>query len=113
MNNVISLLDELQELLRRYGRVERANFIYALARSGESDELWDELSGLEFWGGSGAVWEVEPFQFSHPARETSEGDYRRFQALMIDLGKLLEVRGMASLSARTVALFQRQLEDDG
>jgi hypothetical protein len=113
MNYVISLLNELQELLRRYDRVERADFIEALARSGESDELWQELRGLEFWGGSGAVWEIEPFQFSHPARETSESDYRRFQTLMVDLGSLLEVRGMASLSARTVALFRRQLEDGG
>lgn len=111
MNDVISILDELQALLRRYGQVERADFIEALVRSGESDELWQELSGPELWGGSGAVWEVEPFQLGHPDHEAAEGDYRRFQALMIDLGALLEVRGMTSLSARTVALFRRQLGD--
>lgn len=113
MNDAISLLEQLRDLLNRYGRIERANFVEELIRGGESDDFWRTVSGLEFWGGSGAVWEVEPFQFSHPSVATAEVDYRRFQTLTADLGDLLETKGLSSLSARTVSLFRRQLDDDG
>jgi hypothetical protein len=69
------------------------------------DALWQTLSGLAFWGGSGAVWEVEPFHFSHPNSSSARGDYQRCQELMIELASLLRERGSSDLAEPRVASF--------
>jgi hypothetical protein len=89
----VRLLEELRRLLGRHGHEERASFIESLIHQGDSQELWVTLGGTRVLGGSGAIWEVQPFRFSHPAASRSHEDYRRFQALLADLGSLLDAKG--------------------
>jgi hypothetical protein len=103
-----SLLDGLRGLLSRYGYDERAEFLCSLSDESDSDALWATLGGLEFWGGSGAVWEVEPFHLTRPDTG-AEADYRQFQSLMIELADLLESKGLAELAGRTAELFRRDV----
>lgn len=103
-----SLLDGLGELLSRYGYDERADFVRGLSDEGDLDALWGTLGGLEFWGGSGAVWEVEPFHLTVPDAG-AEADYRQFQSLMIELADLLESKGLAALAGPTAELFRRDV----
>lgn len=109
----VRILRELSDLLARYGGEERSGFVADLARSADSDAFWSTVCGLEFWGGSGAVWEVEPFQYSQPDSDRSADDYRRFQALMVALSDTLDVKGLAGLSARNADLFRRELAEGG
>ena len=103
-----SVLDGLCELLSRYGYDERAGFLRGLSDERDSDVLWATLGGLEFWGGSGAGWEVEPFHLTRPDAG-AEGDYRQFQSLMVELADLLESKGMADLAGRTAERFRRDV----
>lgn len=111
MDETHHILSEQSRLLRRYGYEERSAFVAQLLAETGSESFWRTLAGLEFWGGSGAVWEVAPFQFTHVDIETSAEDYRRFQVLMIQLADILESKGMSFLAARNADLFRRQLED--
>lgn len=106
------LLAEVGDLLGRYGYEERSPYVRNLLRDGSSPRVWEELSGLEFWGGSGAIWEVEPFQYSHPGNQSSFVDYRRFQALMIELADLLDARGLGGMAERNASMFRRELAGD-
>ncbi len=105
------ILSELSQLLHRYGYEDTASMVRSLVDAPATEEFWQTLSGLEFWGGSGAVWEVEPFHLSHPHREGSADDYRRFQVLLIDLADILESKGLSGGAARTAGLFRQQLDD--
>ena len=111
MDETLRVLTTLRELLARYGYDERASFIEDLDSPHDSEDFWLTLSGLEFWGGAGAVWEVEPFQYSHPDVASSQEDYRRFQGLMVELAGILESKGMSALASGRADLFRRELED--
>jgi hypothetical protein len=111
MDEAHQILGELSQLLRRYGYGERSAFVTQLLAEIDSQSFWETLAGLEFWGGSGAVWEVAPFQFTHADSDASADDYRRFQILMIELADILESKDMSFLAARNADLFRRQLED--
>jgi hypothetical protein len=105
------ILPELSQLLNRYGKEERARFVTSLIATDTPEDFWEALAGLEFWGGSGAVWEIEPFHLSHPHIESSAEDYKRFQTLMIELADLLESRGLSELASPRARLFRRLLEE--
>lgn len=113
MGDVRRVLLDLSWLLGQYGYEERSGFIADLADESDEELFWSTVSGLEFWGGSGAVWEVAPFQYTHASVESAADDYRRFQRLMIELADILDARGLAALAARNAAYFQRQLSEDG
>lgn len=109
MDTARSLLSDVQVLLARYGHDERARFVGDVSALRSPEEFWRQVSGLEFWGGSGAVWEVEPFYLSHPEGARANADYRQFQALMVELADLLASKGLADLASRTAELFRRDL----
>lgn len=111
MRSALVILLEIAELLARYEYVERSTFVRAVAENPDSDSFWETISGLEFWGSSGAVWEVEPFHMSHPDLPDALLDYRRFQRCMIELAELLSHEGLDNLSQRNAALFRRDLEN--
>ncbi len=74
------------------------------------------VRGLEFWGGSGAVWEVEPFNLSHPQVRDASSDYRWFESLMIDLVRLvqgMDPRRSPRRMVDTAEMFRRDLDDNG
>lgn len=102
------LLEEIADLLDRYGVHRRAEFVRSLSNA--RSLAWNVVAGLEFWGGSGAIWEIEPFRYSHPSDERSIGDTRRFQQLMIELSTILEARGLGQLSHRNAEVFRRELD---
>lgn len=110
MDDVRRLLTGIRELLSKYGYDDRAEFVDGLAEGRDSEAFWNTLGGLEFWGGSGAVWEIEPFDLSHPGVADSAVDYRRFQTLMVALVDLLESRGPTPMASRTARLFRRDIE---
>jgi hypothetical protein len=109
MDDVQHALSELSELLGRYGHDERVSFIGTVIDPVPTEAFWHSVAGPEFWGGSGAVWEVEPFHLSHPDVETSAEDYRRFQILMVELADRLEAKGLSDLASRRASLFRAQL----
>jgi hypothetical protein len=112
VDNARRILAEISQLLGRYGYQERASFVGGLTDTSASEkDFWQTLAGLEFWGGSGAVWEVAPFHLTHPAINGSAEDYRRFQILMIDLAMLLESGGQSELASRRARLFRQQLQE--
>lgn len=106
-------LREISDLLARYGYHERSKFVRGVAQDEDPNRFWRTVAGLEFWGGSGAVWEVEPFYSSHPDIEDSARDYRRFQFRMLGLADALEQKGLADLARRNADLFRREMESDG
>lgn len=105
------ILLEIADLLARYEYTERSNFVRVVAASSDPEHFWTTVSGLEFWGGSGAVWEVEPFHLSHPDVADAARDYRCFQRRMVDLSDALQQHGLANLSQRNADLFRRDLGD--
>lgn len=107
--NLSELLFELSELLSKYGFSERAEFVNSVCEIEDERSLLEVLAGLEFWGGSGAVWEIQPFSFRSADLDVSRSDYRRFQSIMVELSDMLSARGRATLSGRTADLFRRQL----
>lgn len=109
MNDVERALSELSELLGRYGYDERAAFVGSVIDPISTEAFWHTVAGPEFWGGSGAVWEVEPFPLSHPDAVGSADDYRRFQILMVELADRLEAKGVSGLASRRASLFRAQL----
>ena len=109
MDTARPVLDQIQVLLARYGYDERATFVANVSDLARPEEFWRQVAGLEFWGGSGAVWEVEPFHLSHPEASGAVADYRQFQALMVELAGQLESKGLSDLAARTADLFRRDL----
>ena len=109
----IKLLTELGDLLERYGPDGCASHVRSLLDGRPASAVWSDLSGVSFWGGAGAVWEVEPFQYSHPESRQAGGDYRRFQTLMIELAKMLDDRGLGRMSDPIAALFRRTLDEGG
>ncbi len=103
-------------LLARYGYEERSAFVGGVRDLDDAEEFWVLVGGLEFWGGSGAVWEVEPFNLSHPQVRDASPDYRRFESLMIDLARLVKGHGPSPLAARmvdTAEMFRRDLDANG
>jgi hypothetical protein len=113
MEETVRILRELSLLLARYGYEERSEFVAQLAGDNDSESFWQTVAGLEFWGGSGAIWEVAPFKFTHADVDTSAEDYRRFQVLMIELGEILQSRGIAELAAPNAQLFRKELQEGG
>lgn len=109
MDDTRRTLRELSRLLGQYGHPERATFLAALAEQAPP-EILKVVAGPELWGGSGAVWEVEPFNLSDPGVAEAADDYRRFMALMIDLSEMLEAHGMSELSTRNAEFFRRGLQ---
>ena len=101
------LLLGVAALLHRYGVTERAQFVRSTVedRTGEVD--WLTVAGLEFWGGSGAVWEAEPFEYSHPTVDSNGSDTRAFYAALLRLARELEARGLSDLSSRHVGFLRR------
>lgn len=94
-------------LLERYGAGGRAEFVRSV-RDDETGEIdWSTVAGLEFWGGAGAIWEIEPFEFSHPAEERSADDSRGFYSALLCVAETLEARGMAELSHRNLDLLRK------
>lgn len=92
---------------------KRSSYVREVQRDADSAYVWKAASGLEFWGGSGAVWEVPPFHLTHPqAGNAAREDYVRFRMLMIELEEALERRNMSSLAESTADLFRRQLSDE-
>jgi hypothetical protein len=108
----VRILGELSDLLARYGYEGPSGFVAGVIDDTDPETFWSTASGLGLWGGSGAVWEVEPFQYSHPDSDSSAEDYRRFQILMIQLSDILETKGVAGLSARNADLFRRELAQE-
>jgi hypothetical protein len=106
------IVGEIAELLRRYGYDEMATYADRLTREADSAEFWDGVSGIEFWGGSGAVWEVPPFNLTHPQAERASHDYRRFRERMVELADTLGTKGLSSRAASTAELFRRQLSEE-
>ena len=109
MNSARRALTTIRQLLRDYGYEERSRFVKQLIDNNVSDDFWAELFGPEFWGGSGAVWEVEPFRYSRPDLPASDADYRRFQVLMIDLADMLGSKGLSELASDRAHYFRRRL----
>lgn len=109
MHEVQRALGELSKLLGRYGHDERAAFVGSVIGPIPTEAFWHSVAGPEFWGGSGAVWEVEPFHLSHPDVEGSAEDYRRFQILIVELADRLEAKGMSDLALPRASLFRAQL----
>jgi hypothetical protein len=61
MDDALSILAELRQLLDRYGYEDRAGFVKEVIDSRISSMFWPTLAGLEFWGGSGALGRSSPF----------------------------------------------------
>ena len=101
-------LREVASILQSYGLAERGAFVAKTADTSEP-ELWEVLSGLEFWGGSGAVWEAPAFNSLDLVRPEGEADYRRFMVLMIELADALRAHGLDQLARPTAELFRREL----
>jgi hypothetical protein len=99
------------DLLARYAN-SQANFVHRLAAETDDDRFWSDLAGLEMWGGSGAVWEVEPFHYSHPREELANIDYETFQRSLVRLARVLEDRGLGALASRNAKYLERQLATD-
>lgn len=113
MEPALDILRRLQELLARYGYDRPARLVDEAIHTAQPERFWTIVSGLDFWGGAGAVWEVEPFDMSHPDETASADDYRRFQVLMIELADILDAKGIGAMAARNAELFRRELEDGG
>ena len=90
----------------------QADFVRRLAAETDDDRFWSDLAGLEMWGGSGAVWELEPFQYSHPRDERAKIDYKTFQWALVRLARVLEDRGLGALASRNAEYLERQLATD-
>lgn len=111
MDDIRGLLVELSEILDRYDYDERASFVRSLAeRPARDADFWKTLAGLEFWGGSGAVWEIGPFHLSDPSIAMPPSDYRRFKALMVELAGILDSRGLGARASGIAEVFRSDLE---
>lgn len=111
MDAALTLLREIQALLARYSYDRPASLVGRVISTVDPGTFWALVGGLDFWGGAGAVWEVEPFGMSHPDSRTATDDYRRFQVLMIELAEILKSEGLDAMAARNADLFRRELED--
>ena len=106
------IVQQIAELLRGYGYEERAEYVELVARELKPTDFWREVSGLEFWGGAGAVWEIEPFDLSHPQVNQAVEDYRSFRALMVDLEGLMGTREVSSRAEWIAGFFRQQLSEE-
>lgn len=111
MESALNILREIQALLARYRYDRPANLVEEVISNADPETFWATVGGLEFWGGAGAVWEVEPFQMSHRDVPSAADDYRRFQVLMIELAEILESKGLGGMAARNADLFRRELAE--
>ena len=110
MSDVRETLTQLSEILGRYDYDERASFVRGLAEVPLSETFWQTLAGPEFWGGSGAVWEIGPFYLSDPTVAMPPEEFTRFKALMVDLAGILDSRGLGARAAGIAEVFRRDLE---
>lgn len=101
-------LRQVGTLLRGYELIERAELIERLSEE-DDDRLLLVASGPELWGGSGAVWEAEPFVHSHPDVASADTDYLEFQRAVVRISDRLDQVDLDSLSGRNADLFRRQL----
>ena len=112
MDSVSEILRDIRDICSSYGHGDKADFIGRLLdETPDTPAFWRAVSGLEFWGGAGAIWEVEPFYLSHPDSSAARDDHRRFQTLMVQLADVLKSRDLDRLAARTASLFRRRLEE--
>jgi len=111
MDDIRDLLTQLSEILARYDYDERASFVRGVAeRPAQDDDFWQTLAGLEFWGGSGAVWEIGPFHMTDPTIAMPLSDYRRFKALMVELADILDSKGLGAQASGIAEVFRSDLE---
>lgn len=110
MSDVREILTQLSEILSLYDYDERASFVGRLAESDPTDDFWHTVAGLEFWGGSGAVWEIGPFYLSNPNIAMPGGDFRRFKTLMVELAEILDSKGLGAQASGIAIAFRRDLE---
>jgi len=109
VQSVDATLSEVAGLLSAHGHSARATFVSALVSRPHDGTFWSTVAGLEFWGGSGAVWEAEPFHLAPGAPAGSQGEYRRFQVLLVQLSDILKAKGLAAQSSRAAELFRREI----
>jgi hypothetical protein len=102
-------LHRVARLLRQYGIEERASSVDRLAMEPDDMHVLAVASGLELWGGSGAVWEVEPFNFRRPDAPASDADYIEFLRAMVRIAEILDGHDLGHLSRRTADIFRREL----
>ena len=62
------LLEALADILRRNdrGQVEYVDHVINALKSGRVDEAYKELNGVNFWGGSGSVFDVVLYEALGP-----------------------------------------------
>jgi len=111
MRDIREILIQLSEILDRYDYDERASFVRGLAeRDPAAGDFWQTLAGLEFWGGSGAVWEIGPFYLTDPTTPMPAEDYKRFKAGMVELAEILASKGLGDGASGIAEVFRRDLE---
>lgn len=110
MGDIRDILTQLSEILARYDYDERASFVRGLVEGPtQDDDFWQTLAGLEFWGGSGAVWEIGPFHLTDPSIAMPPSDYRRFKALMVELADILDAKGLGAQASGIAEVFRGDL----
>lgn len=106
-----ALRDDLRKvgaLLRGYGLIERAGFVERLSH-GDDETLLVVASGLELWGGSGAVWETAPSRYTYTDVTSADTDFDDLERAMVRIADRLDEVGLGSLSQRNADLLRRQL----
>jgi len=111
MQIVAADLLQLARLLRKYchdGQAEVVEGILASFRSAHPD--YKRLSGIDMWGGSGAVWEVNLTQ-SSPTIQGSADDML-FREIIVRLASAMDGLGIGTERSRFISTtFRRWLKE--
>jgi hypothetical protein len=87
--NLRTILEEIKGILLRSDYFEHAKYVRSVIEmlKREDPGIQKELASLDFWGGSGALWDA------FPPKES--GDVRRFAALIAELADAVIRLGIA------------------
>lgn len=103
-------LRAIAELLRKYKHCGQADVVEEILATLEtSTPDYDRLRGIDVWGGSGAVWEVNLC----PARKSGEEklDHTTYLEAIVQLATAMEDAGLATARTRSIAAtFQSWLD---
>jgi hypothetical protein len=107
-NDLLTNLVQTETLLRKYNFPGQAKVVAEIISSiqrGEPD--YKRLSGLDMWGGAGAVWEVALTPGGIKAEE-HERDERAFRQAIINIAAAMNKLGIGHARSRDIAATFRK-----
>lgn len=115
MNEILSRLDVIETLLRKYGNDVHAERV-AMSRKKLAEEgasAYSTFADLEWWGGSGSIADVSLHSPGRKFSEEEKNDNRLFWYALIDVQTAMEANGVRMGRAESWAQVFRKWKEQG